>query len=243
MKELSLFEVIKYALKAFVNSEVLILVILELAILLLSLAFSKIINKGLVKKVAILASIIIVIFYGLNYVDTLSIFMDNVTTKLMEYIYFPSTIEFLATMLISFVIMVKTLANKKEKKVVKVINVVIPIIISFLFLCIIEYMNTMEIEFNEFSVFTEPMLMSLNELAIGLFVAWIISLIVYKVDVLVINKSNPKKIVESNILDIKEIRIPEQQESNRLVTVNLDNISPVEEDNEDLELPKLKSAK
>lgn len=243
MKELSLFEVIKYALKAFVNSEVLILVILELAILLLSLAFSKIINKGLVKKVAILASIIIVIFYGLNYVDTLSIFMDNVTTKLMEYIYFPSTIEFLATMLISFVIMVKTLANKKEKKVVKVINVIIPIVISFLFLCIIEYMNTMEIEFNEFSVFTEPMLMSLNELAIGLFVAWIISLIVYKVDVLVINKSNPKKIVESNILDIKEIRIPEQQESNRLVTVNLDNISPVEEDNEDLELPKLKSAK
>ena len=243
MKELSLFEVIKYALKAFVNSEVLILVILELAILVLSLAFSKIINKGLVKKVAILASIIIVIFYGLNYVDTLSIFMDNVTTKLMEYIYFPSTIEFLATMLISFVIMVKTLANKKEKKVVKVINVIIPIVISFLFLCIIEYMNTMEIEFNEFSVFTEPMLMSLNELAIGLFVAWIISLIVYKVDVLVINKSNPKKIVESNILDIKEIRIPEQQESNRLVTVNLDNIPPVEEDNEDLELPKLKSAK
>ena len=169
--------------------------------------------------------------------------MDNVTTKLMEYIYFPSTIEFLATMLISFVIMIKTLANKKEKKIVKVINVVIPIIISFLFLCIIEYMNTMEIEFNEFSVFTEPMLMSLNELAIGLFIAWIISLIVYKVDVLVINKSNPKKIVESNILDIKEIRIPEQQESNRLVTVNLDNISTMEDEDDELELPKLKSAK
>ena len=239
MKELTLFEVIKYAFKALVNSQVFILVILELAILVLALAFSKIIDKKLVKNVSIIASIIIVIFYGLNYVDTLSIFMNNVTTRLMEYIYFPSTIEFLATMIISFIIMIITLSNKKEKSIIKVINVIIPIIISFLFLCMIEYMNTMDIEFNEFSVFTEPMLMSLNELAIGMFVAWIISLIIYKVDMLIINKSNPKKIVESNVLEMKEIKVPRKQESNRLVTVNLDNI-PTQNNSEELELPRLK---
>lgn len=241
MKELTLFEVIKYALTALVNSEVFILVILELSILILSLAFSKFINKKFVKKVAIIASIIIVIFYGLNYVDTLSIFMNNVTTKLMEFIYFPSTMEFLITMIISFVIMIITLSNRKEKTIVKVINSIVPLLISFLFLCIIEYINTMDIEFNEFSVFTEPMLMSLNELAMGVFVAWIISLVLYKIDVLIINKTNPKKIVESNVLEMNEIKVPKKQESNRLVTVNLGNLSDNSNTADELELPRLKA--
>jgi len=239
MKELSLLQIIKYAVKALVNSQVLVLIILELAILLLALAFSKVINKKLVKNVAIIASLIIVVFYGINYVDTLKIFMDNVTTKVMEIIYFPSTLEFLITMIISFIIMIVTLANKNEKTILKVANTAIPITISFLFLCIIEYMNGAEIEFNEFSVFTEPVLMSLNELAMGLFVAWIISLIIYKVDMRVIRKVNVKKIVESEVLDVEEITIPDTQESKNLVTVNLDELD--EEEDEDLELPKLKS--
>jgi len=239
MKELTLLQIIKYAFKALINSEVLILIILELAVLLLSLAFSKIINKKFVKNVAIIASLIIVTFYGINYVDTLSIFMNNVTTRIMEFIYFPSTLEFLGTMIVSFIIMIITLANKNEKKIVKIINVAVPITISFLFLCIIEYMNGAEIEFNEFSVFTEPVLMSLNELAIGLFVAWLISLLIYKIDVHVIKKANAKKIVESNVLNIEEINIAnKQQVNNTLVTVNLDNI---DDSDEDLELPKLKS--
>ena len=81
--------------------------------------------------------------------------------------------------------------------------------------------------------------MSLNELAMGLFVAWIISLIIYKVDMRVIRKVNVKKIVESEVLDVEEITIPDTQESKNLVTVNLDELD--EEEDEDLELPKLKS--
>ena len=239
MKELSLLQIFKYAFKALISSEVLILIILELAVLLLSYAFSKIINKKFVKTVAIAATLVIATFYGLNYIDTLQLFMDNVTTRVMEFIYFPSTLEFLATMIVSFIIMFVTLFNKKEKKLVKVINVAIPMTISFLFLCIIEYMNGADIEFNEFSVFTEPVLMSLNELAIGLFVAWIISLLIYKIDIHVIKKANVKKIVESNVLEVNEINIAnKQQVNNTLVTVNLSNIS---DDDEDIELPKLKS--
>ena len=239
MKELTLIQILTYALKALVNSEVFILIILELAILLLSFAFSKVINKTFVKRIAIGASLIIAVFYGVNYLDTLSVFMNNVTTKVMEYIYFPSTLEFLITMFVSFGIMIYTLANKKAKKILKVINTAVPITISFLFLSIIEYMNTMNIDFNEFSVFTEPVLMSLNELAIGLFVAWIISLMVYKADVLLINKTNAKKIVEKNVLEVEEIRIDKQQTNDTLVTVNLDALS--QEDDEDIELPRLKS--
>ena len=239
MKELTLLQIITYAAKALVNSEVFILIILELAILLLSIAFSRVISKKFVKTVAIGASLVLAVFYGVNYLDTLSVFMNNVSTKVMEYIYFPSTIEFLGTMIASFGIMLATLANKNEKKVVKIINTAVPITISFIFLSIIEYMNTMNIDFNEFSVFTEPVLMSLNELAIGLFVAWLISLVIYKVDTLVIKKANAKKIVETNVLEINEIKIDKQQTSKNLVTVNLEAIE-IPDEEEEIEMPKLR---
>lgn len=240
MKELTFLQIITYAAKALVNSEVFVLIILELAILLLAIAFSRVISKKFVSTVAIGSSLILAVFYGVNYLDTLSVFMNNVSTKVMEYIYFPSTIEFLGTMIASFVIMLITLANKNEKKLVKVINTAVPITISFLFFSIIEYMNTMEIEFNEFSVFTEPVLMSLNELAIGLFVAWIICLIIYKVDLLIIRRTNAKKMVEANVLNIDEIKIDNQQTSENLVTVNLEAIDFNNNDDE-IEMPKLKS--
>ena len=237
MKELSLLQILNNTLTAMSHSNVFVLILFELAILVISLVFSKFINKRLVKLVSTLASIVVLVFYSINYVDTLFVFIDNVSTKLMEFIFFPSTLEFMITMIISFIIMGITLLNKKEKGIVKVINVIIPVIISFIFLCIIENINTMDITFNEFSVFTEPTLMSLNEAAIALFVAWIISLAIYRIDRFIINRIDSKKIVEQDVLQIEEIRVPEVQYSPSLITVN-NNI----EDDEEIEMPKLKNS-
>ena len=238
MRELSLLQIITNTVTAMSHSNVFVLILFELAILVLSLVFYKFINKKLVKSVAVISSIIILIFYGINYVDTLMIFIDNVTTKIMEFIFFPTTLEFMITMVLSFAIMFISLINKKENRIVKIINTIIPIIISFIFLCIIENINVMNISFNEFSVFTDPTLMSLNEAAIALFVAWIISLAIYKVDVLLINNMNAKKVVEHKVLEVQEIVLPKVQQSESLVTVNL---KPIEEE-EEIEMPRLKNS-
>ena len=237
MKELSLLQILKNTVTAMSHSNVFVLILFELAILVISLVFSKFINKRLVKLVSSLASIVVLVFYSINYVDTLFVFIDNVSTKLMEFIFFPSTLEFMITMIISFIIMGITLLNKKEKGIVKVINVIIPVIISFIFLCIIENINTMNINFNEFSVFTDPTLMSLNEAAIALFIAWLISLIIYKLDALLIRRINSKKIVEQDVLQIDEIVIPSVQESSSLITVN-----NTDDDEEEIEMPRLKNS-
>ncbi|MBR6073209.1 MAG: hypothetical protein IKP76_02675 [Bacilli bacterium] len=238
MRELSLLQIIKNTVTAMSHSNVFVLILFELAILVISLVFSKFINKRLIKLVSSLASIVVLVFYSINYVDTLFVFIDNVSTKLMEFIFFPTTLEFMITMIISFIIMGITLLNKKENTIVKIINVIIPVIISFIFLCIIENINTMNISFNEFSVFTDPTLMSLNEAAIALFVAWLISLAIYKVDVLLINRVNSKKVVEHNVLQVEEIRIPAIQESSSLITVN----TKVFEEEEEIEMPRLKNS-
>lgn len=220
MPELSLFEVIQYSLKSLLNSEVFILLILELAILIIALVFRNFMNKKVVKCTSIAASLVVLGFYVSNYVSTLMVFINNVSTRLLEVIYFPTTLEFMIVMIISFAIMFVSLVNRKQKTIIKVINSILPIAISFLFLCIIEYINVNNVPFDEFSVFTNPILMSLYELAMGLFMSWLIGLVVYKIDVIIINSINASE--ETVVLD-------------NLVTVNL----PAEE--EEIELPKLKN--
>ena len=220
MQDLSLIEIAKYAIKSMLDSQVFVLFIFEAIVLFLALIFKNFMNKKTVIRTCIFASIIILGLYISNYVSTLITFINNVTTRFIEFIYFPTTLEFVVVMVISFTIMIITLFNKKSSKIVKLINSALPIGISFLFLSIIEYINKTNIEFNEFSVFTDPTLTSLYELAMGLFLAWIVGLILYKIDMYIINKVSISKEVED------------------LVTVDLSKLDQVD----DVEMPKLKQA-
>ncbi len=221
MAELSILEMIKYTIKAFLDSKVIVLLVLEALILLVSFVFSKVMNKKVVHVTSIFASLTILGFYITNYVGTIKVFIDNISTQIVELIYFPSTLEFFIVMSLSILIMLVTLLLKKSSTLLKVINTSVPITISFLFLCIIEYINTNEVAFDEFSVFTNPVLMSLYELAMGVFISWIIVLLVIKVDKVIIH----------------QVTLPKLKEKTSLVTVDL---SQLDED-EEIELPRLKS--
>ncbi len=219
MPELSIIEIIKYAIKSLMSSKVFILILLELALLLVSGIFYRLMNKKTVKYTSIIASIIILLFYIVNYISTIKVFLNNVSTKLLEFIYFPTTLEFMIILSLSCLICIYTLIKQKNKYI-KFINTVLPISISFIFLSIIEYINKNNIAFDEFSVFSNPILMSLYELATGLFISWIIGLIIYKIDVFIINRIT---IVSEEDLPKEEYFLPKKR---------------VEEE---IELPKLKS--
>jgi hypothetical protein len=139
-------------------------------------------------------------------------------------IYFPTTLEFIIVVILSIIISIYTLV-KSKKTSLKVINVLVPTIISFLFFCIIENVNTLELDFNEFSVFTNSTLMSLHELAMGLFVSWIIGLILYRIDEFVINKA---------VNEVYEVDYDYK-------TVNALSIDEINNEDEELEMPKLKT--
>lgn len=222
MPELSLIEIIKYSLESLINSKVFVLVLLELAIVFIALIFNRLMNKKIVNRTSIIASLVVLSFYISNYVNTIITFLNNVSTKFVEFIYFPTTLEFMIVMVVSFTIMVITYLKKNSKMYVKLLNTIIPLTISFLFLCIIEYINVNEIPFDEFSVFTNPILMSLYELAMGIFISWLIALAVIKVD---------KYIIDSLMQTSKQT-----DENLELVTVKL-----LEVEEEEIELPKLKS--
>lgn len=223
MPELSLFEIVKYALKSLISSEVFILVLLELAILIIAMIFKNLMNKKVVRNTSIIASLVVLGFYISNYVSTVAVFINNVSTRLIEVIYFPTTLEFMLVMIVSLVIMAATFLSSNTNKYIKILNTVLPITISFLFLSIIEYINVNNVPFDEFSVFTNPILMSLYELSMGLFMSWIIALLVIKIDKFIINSiTSTSEVKDTNL---------------NLVTVTV--LSKM--DDEEIELPKLKN--
>ena len=233
MQRLTLIEVLKNVFGTLVNSEVFSLLLFEVAILLVALVFSKLMDKKKVIMTSIFASLIVVVFYLSNYFSTVVTFVNNVSTRLVEMIYFPTTLEFVVVMIISFIIMITTLLSKKTSKVLKVINSILPISISFILFTIIEVINTNNIAFDEFSVFTDPVLTSLYQMGMGLFITWLLGLIIYKIDMFIINRVSLNKEVE----DTKPL------EDTKLVTVKLPKDYEVKEsDLEDdfIELPRLK---
>ena len=224
MKELSILEIISTAFNAAKDSKVLVLIGLEILILLIHLGFSKLIDKKLNNRVCLASSLLLLGFYLVNYINTILVFVNNVSAKVIELIYFPTTLEFIVVMILSIIISLYTLL-KSKKTGLKIINVLVPSIISFLFFCIIENVNTLELDFNEFSVFTNSTLMSLHELAMGLFVSWIIGLILYRIDEFVINKA---------VNEVYEVDYDYK-------TVNALSIDEINNEDEELEMPKLKT--
>ena len=257
MEELTFLEILSNSMNTLLSSKVFILVILELLILGLYLVFNKLVKKSYIKTSTIIGAVIVFGLYMSNYISTLIVFLNNVTINLMELIYFPTTLEFTTVMALSFIIMIMTLGNKNTKP----INVALPLIISFLFLGIIEYTNVNNVEFGEFSVFTNPTLMSLHELAMGSFVAWILGLIIYKVDVFVLSRiPSEVKVEEPTKESVKEklvtVTIPAEEVQYNSVGLedvyeinNIDKIkdllkpdgSDLNDDLDDLELPRLKT--
>ena len=223
MKELSILQIVTTAFNAVKDSKILVLFGLELLILLIHVIFKNLIDKKINNRVSIGASLLLAGFYLVNYVNTLVVFVNNVSTKLLDLIYFPTTLEFMIVVILSIIISLYTLV-KSNKTTLKVINILVPVVISFLFFCIIENVNTLEIDFNEFSVFTNSTLMSLHELAMGLFISWIVGLLLYKIDDYIINKA----VNEVFELDYK------------YNTVNALTIDEINNQDEDLEMPRLK---
>ncbi len=225
MKELSILEIISTAFNAAKDSKVLVLIGLEILILLIHLGFSKLIDKKLNNRVCLASGLLLLGFYLVNYINTILVFVNNVSAKVIELIYFPTTLEFIVVMILSIIISLYTLL-KSKKTGLKIINVLVPSIISFLFFCIIENVNSLGIDFNEFSVFTDSTLMSLHELAMGLFISWLVGLVLYKIDTYLINKA------VSEVYDIDY----------KYSTVNSLTIDEVNNEvEEELDMPKLKT--
>lgn len=234
MPDYNLIDTLKIAGKTLINSEVFVLVILELAILLVLFLFRNVVQNKVLKTTGWVASILVLVFYAFNYVDTLLMFINNITTNIIELIYFPTALELVFVLVISLFIMAITLGSKAGT-IIKTINIGVPVIISFIMFGIIEYINVNSIPFDEYSVFTNPILASMHELGMGLFIAWLAGLIIYKIDCIIVARIKLKHSKNYKPKAYKTINIPSLDEINEK-SVQVDTRNTTVE----FEMPKLK---
>jgi hypothetical protein len=231
MTELNILEMFNHVWSALVSTNGLKLIGIELILLIVFAIANKFVKEKIVKYTFILAELLVLVFYIYDSVNCFQIFLNNVVTNIMEIIYFPTPLELFIVLVISYA--VSYFFNKKSDNfILKALNYLVPMINTCLVVAMIKYIDIKSVSFDEFSVFTNKSLMSLNEIVMILFVVWLSVLFVAKINGLVLAKLESKKAVEA--------------EEPELVTVHIDALDEpnfvYDEEEGEIEMPRLKAS-
>jgi hypothetical protein len=171
-------------------------------ILMILLFFYSKLNKKIMKFIFIILYVSIIGFAVFKYGKYFLTSIDSFVTLFMANIYFPIIPVYVVIMLISFIIMIVTLSSKNKHRIVKIINTVFFTFIQMLFALFIYVVESNKIDIStNTNLYSNEQTMTLLELGMGLFVVWIIILIIifYLKKADVIFKS--KKVEETDDFD------------------------------------------
>lgn len=179
MNQLTFVDKIKVLFELLFSSPIITLIfVFSLGLMILLFFYSKI-NKKIIKFVFIGIYVALIGFAVFKYGSYFLSSLDSFVTIFMANIYFPTIPVYVFIMLISFIIMIVTLSSRKIHKVVKIINTVFFSIIQMLFGLFIYIIETNNIDVsNNQSLYSNEQTLTLLELGMGLFVVWIIVLLI-----------------------------------------------------------------
>lgn len=112
-------------------------------------------------------------FYGI--IDYL---INNVFFNLL----FPSIATYAVTIIISNIIIVKSIFDKRTKKLVRKINILVYCFLSLILFLVLNFIQANNIDvYSSMAVYSNKELFVLIELNMGIFLTWIIGLIIYNI--------------------------------------------------------------
>lgn len=116
------------------------------------------------------------------YRNSLSNMLDYMMDNLFIIIYFPNLAIYLAAILIINIIVWISVFNKKIPKIIKIINISIYCIITYIMILILNIINENGLDvFSQSSVYGNTNAQALIELSSTVFIVWILFLTVYKI--------------------------------------------------------------
>lgn len=233
MTELNILEMFKFAFSAIITSKAIILLAFELIVFVVYLIVKNFLCNKFIKTVFFSTELVIMTCYiGMSF-NTFTIFFNNVITGIMDIIYFPSPL--ILTSIIGIMIFLTVKSLKGDNKIIKTVNLVLTTLFISMIAISVKYISIRKIDFNEFSIFSNKELMSLNQLVTILFLVWISILLIRKLDKYAI--SSLVKDANNNYID-----------TNDIVSIDVDDSIEeksniiIDEDGEEIEMPRLKSA-
>lgn len=233
MTELNILEMFKFAFSAIITSKAIVLLAFELIVFVVYLIVKNFLCNKFIKTVFFGTELFIMTCYiGMSF-NTFTIFFNNVITGIMDIIYFPSPL--ILTSIIGIMIFLTVKSLKGDNKIIKTVNLVLTTLFISMIAISVKYISIRKIDFNEFSIFSNKELMSLNQLVTILFLVWISILLIRKLDKYAI--SSLVKDANNNYID-----------TNDIVSIDVDDSIEeksniiIDEDGEEIEMPRLKSA-
>ena len=179
MEDLSIFEKLKIIFKMIIDSPLfLALFIIFILTLIIIIIGNKVKNK-LVKIVSLFGYLSILAFLIIQYGEKVLLLCDNLMEKVFTAIYFPSLISYICMMIISALIVVITILSKKMDKFIRCFNMIVFIIIEFLFILTVDKIVSQNIDiYAKTAIFSNKDLLVLIQTSMAVFAIWLIILVI-----------------------------------------------------------------
>lgn len=211
MSKLSLLD--KLSLFIDVAKDSLWSVLILLILIVLVYLFSKTTNKTMKrnKLIYIGFSLLILIILFICYLPSIGRIFDNMMNNLFIVIYFPNLAVYFAAIIVTSIILWISLFNYKTTEIIKRLNLVIYLIINYLFGLLLYTINNKKLDiFNTEAIYSNKQTTALIELTSIIFVVWIIFLIIYKL-VLIYLRRDYREPVKKIVKVVK--KLPENYKS------------------------------
>lgn len=192
----------------------------------------KIDNRKYIMIITLSLLLILGIDIVINYKELAEVF-DNFMTIFFSNIYFPSVYVYVGTLLIVAIAFITSMFNKMLNKIYKIINGITFVMNNILLAIILNIIAKNKIDvFTPNELYTNINLVAVLEISIGLFVLWVLSLIVvYTTSVICDRIGNKRReFVTCDInSDVEEIDITKDTSSYNNVLTPVEAVSEVKE--------------
>lgn len=178
MSYLSIIEKFKILFDMILDFKVIFVLLGILVIATFLYLIKKIDNKKYISAIILALLLTIGIDIIINYKELSKVF-DNFMTIFFSNIYFPSIYIYIGTLVIVFIAFIVSILNKMLNKTYKIINGITFILNNILLVIILNIIAKNKIDiFTPNSLYTSINLVAILEISMGLFILWILSLIV-----------------------------------------------------------------
>lgn len=192
----------------------------------------KIDNRKYIMIITLSLLLILGIDIVINYKELVEVF-DNFMTIFFSNIYFPSVYVYVGTLLIVAIAFITSMFNKMLNKIYKIINGITFVMNNILLVIILNIIAKNKIDvFTPNELYTNINLVAVLEISIGLFVLWVLSLIVvYTTSVICDRIGNKRReFVTCDInSDVEGIDITKDASSYNNVLTPVEAVSEVKE--------------
>ena len=230
MSKLSLLDKLSLFLDVAKDSlwSVLILLMLIVLVYIFSNTTKKTMKRN--KIIYIGFSLLMLIVLLICYLPSIGKVFDNMMNNLFIVIYFPSLAVYFAAIIATSIILWVSLFNYKTSQIIKRVNLVMYLIINYLFALVLYTINNNKLDiFSTESIYKNKEATALIELTSILFVVWIIFLVVYKLVLIYLRKDYRPQV--KKVIVKKEIKkLPENYLNIEVPSMVYGNISKTKKD-------------